>query len=226
MDQDTPIRRSATCEKLPIRRERHAGNGEIGDLLPSNQRQRRTCYALCHILHPVSAACTGFLRIYSDCTSYRRRRMHLQGLPGNFSHSLKCGLNWSLGGGCGLLVKIIKISRPGSELGRFDGLAPIPVQTVQVYPSCPLTLDDSATLNFATLDYLVWNFPETAPIPAKFEGGAPISVQILLRTNLANLPYPRNALRGCSQGSFGEKGVVLGPFCWHFPPKVAKLFKN
>ena len=29
---------------------------EIGNLLPNNQRQRRTCYALCHILYPVAAA--------------------------------------------------------------------------------------------------------------------------------------------------------------------------
>jgi len=28
---------------------------EIGNLLPNNQRQRRTCYALCHILYHVSA---------------------------------------------------------------------------------------------------------------------------------------------------------------------------
>ena len=27
-------------------------------LLPNNQRQRRTCYAVCHILHPVSAVTT------------------------------------------------------------------------------------------------------------------------------------------------------------------------
>jgi len=26
---------------------------ESGDLLPTSQRQRRTCYALCHILYPV-----------------------------------------------------------------------------------------------------------------------------------------------------------------------------
>ena len=26
--------------------------GEIGNLLPNNQRQCRTCYALCHILYP------------------------------------------------------------------------------------------------------------------------------------------------------------------------------
>ena len=31
---------------------------EIGNLLPRNQRQRRTCYALCHILYTVSAAHT------------------------------------------------------------------------------------------------------------------------------------------------------------------------
>ena len=28
---------------------------QIGDLLPNNQRQRRTCYALCRTLYPVSA---------------------------------------------------------------------------------------------------------------------------------------------------------------------------
>ena len=32
----------------------------IGNLLPNNQRQRRTCYALCHILYPVSAALASF----------------------------------------------------------------------------------------------------------------------------------------------------------------------
>ena len=34
------------------------GAREIGNLLPNNQRQRRTCYELCHILYPVSAAHT------------------------------------------------------------------------------------------------------------------------------------------------------------------------
>ena len=29
---------------------------EFGDLLPNNQRQRRTCYTLCHILYPVIRA--------------------------------------------------------------------------------------------------------------------------------------------------------------------------
>ena len=36
---------------------------EIGNLLPNNQRQRRTCYALCHILYPVSAAHTSIFRM-------------------------------------------------------------------------------------------------------------------------------------------------------------------
>ena len=31
---------------------------EIGNLLPNNRRQRCTCYALCNILYPVSAALT------------------------------------------------------------------------------------------------------------------------------------------------------------------------
>ena len=35
---------------------------EIGDLSPKNQRQRRACYALCHILYPVSAAHVSIFR--------------------------------------------------------------------------------------------------------------------------------------------------------------------
>ena len=43
---------------------------EIGNLLPSNQRQRRTCYALCHILYPVSAAFASFFWMDSISTSF------------------------------------------------------------------------------------------------------------------------------------------------------------
>ena len=44
---------------------------EIGNLLPNNRRQRRTCYALCHILCPVSAAHTSIFRMDSNSTSYQ-----------------------------------------------------------------------------------------------------------------------------------------------------------
>ena len=43
---------------------------EIGNLLPNNRRQRRTCYALCHLLYPVSAAQASILRMDSNSTSY------------------------------------------------------------------------------------------------------------------------------------------------------------
>jgi len=43
---------------------------EIGNLLPNIQRQRCTCYALCHILYPVSAALTSIFRMDSNSTSY------------------------------------------------------------------------------------------------------------------------------------------------------------
>ena len=43
---------------------------EIGNLLPNNRRQRRTCYALCHLLYPVSAAQTSIFRMDSNSTSY------------------------------------------------------------------------------------------------------------------------------------------------------------
>ena len=43
---------------------------EIGNLLPNNQRQCRPCYALCHILFPVSAAHVNIFRMGSNSTSY------------------------------------------------------------------------------------------------------------------------------------------------------------
>ena len=43
---------------------------QIGNLLPNNRRQRRTCYASCHILYPVSAAHTSIFRMDSSSTSY------------------------------------------------------------------------------------------------------------------------------------------------------------
>ena len=45
---------------------------EIGNSLPNNRRQRRTCYAMCHILYPVSAAHTSIFRMDSNFTSYRK----------------------------------------------------------------------------------------------------------------------------------------------------------
>ena len=38
--------------------------------MPNKQRQRRTCYAMCHILYPVSAALTSIFRMDSNSTSY------------------------------------------------------------------------------------------------------------------------------------------------------------
>jgi hypothetical protein len=42
----------------------------IDHSLPSNQRQCRTCYALCHLLYPVSAAHTSIFRTDFNSTSY------------------------------------------------------------------------------------------------------------------------------------------------------------
>ena len=49
-----------------------AGLREIGNLLPNNRRPRRTCYALCHTLYPVSAAHTSIFRMDSNSTCYCR----------------------------------------------------------------------------------------------------------------------------------------------------------
>ena len=57
-----PRTRFATSHPAPER--------EIGNLLRNNRRQRRTCYALCHILYSVSAAHTSIFRMDSNSTSY------------------------------------------------------------------------------------------------------------------------------------------------------------
>ena len=44
---------------------------EIDNLLPNNQRQRLTCYILCHIQYPVSAAHTSTFRMGLNPTSSR-----------------------------------------------------------------------------------------------------------------------------------------------------------
>ena len=51
--------------------------GEIGVSFPNNRRQRRTCYALCHILYPVSAAHASIFRIDSISTTYNGFDLHL-----------------------------------------------------------------------------------------------------------------------------------------------------
>ena len=65
---------------------------EIGNLLPNHRRQRRTCYALCHILYPVSAAHTSIFRMDSNSTSYLSLKVHTCPTclpPQNFEASLK-----------------------------------------------------------------------------------------------------------------------------------------
>ena len=51
----------------------HPACGEIGNLLPNNRRQCRTCYASCHILYPVSAAHTSIFRMNSNTTSCKHQ---------------------------------------------------------------------------------------------------------------------------------------------------------
>ena len=63
---------------------------EIGDLLPNNQRQRRTCYALCHMLYPVSAAHTSIFRMDSNSTSYLTECKYMRGAVHNTDSLATC----------------------------------------------------------------------------------------------------------------------------------------
>jgi len=70
---------------LQLKQQRHLR--EIGNLLPNNRRQRRTCYALCYILYPVSTAHTSIFRMDSNSTSYERH-LNLLGLLSCLPHRL------------------------------------------------------------------------------------------------------------------------------------------
>ena len=77
---------------------------EIGNLLPNNRRQRRTCYALCHILYPVSAAHTSILRMDSNSTSYTYPRNPMGALISEVPQQVRSHWRggwwwWSRGGG-------------------------------------------------------------------------------------------------------------------------------
>ena len=62
---------------------------EIDNLLPNSRRQRRTCYALCHILYPVSAAHTSIFRMDSNSTSDNASvHHHYSLLRSLFCHSI------------------------------------------------------------------------------------------------------------------------------------------
>jgi hypothetical protein len=63
-------RRTPCRSRCAPRSGPRALSAEMGKLLPNNRRQRRTCYALCHILYPVSAAHTSIFRMDSNSTSY------------------------------------------------------------------------------------------------------------------------------------------------------------
>ena len=67
----------------PTRKASRQHLREMGNLLPNNQRQRRTCYSLCHILYPVSAAHMIIFRMDSNSTS------HLQN-PRNLASPIIC----------------------------------------------------------------------------------------------------------------------------------------
>ena len=63
------IRRTTRALVVVVALIEAAKSREIGSLLPNNRRQRRTCYALCHIRYPVSAAHTSIFRMDSNSTT-------------------------------------------------------------------------------------------------------------------------------------------------------------
>ena len=51
---------------MPLESGPSSHSREIGNLLTNNQRQRRTCYTVCHILYPVPAAHMSIVRMDSN----------------------------------------------------------------------------------------------------------------------------------------------------------------
>ena len=105
-DRDPP--RCAEAEHDHEKDRRKLGHGgldsvpahharEIGNLLPNNQRQRRTRYALCHILYPVSAALASFSRMDSISTSFGTTPGTTQHVrPQRFAFRVLCDANSAL----------------------------------------------------------------------------------------------------------------------------------
>jgi len=92
---------------------------EIGNLLPNNRRQRRTCYALCHLLSPVSAAHTSIFRMDSNSTSCTAGD---EGLFGPDRATFPLEREIFIGN---LLVRvhlIIEMSRPALRHGSLNSL--------------------------------------------------------------------------------------------------------
>ena len=65
-------RRARATSRGASRCTRRCAETDIVNLLPGNQRQRRTCYALYHILYPVWAAHMSIFWMDLNSTSYRR----------------------------------------------------------------------------------------------------------------------------------------------------------
>ena len=61
-----PRRGLFLVNEVPVYPCRFRAKREVGNLLPNNRRQRRTCYALCHILYtpcrPLIRAFSGWIR--------------------------------------------------------------------------------------------------------------------------------------------------------------------
>ena len=104
----------------------HRGR-EIGNLLPNNRHQRRTCYALCHILYPVSAALASFFRMDSISTSLHRGTSlrRTQALSGSYSRTLTRALS----------EPVVNLSVEVPSLHSFQGFLaqknPRPCRTLQ-----------------------------------------------------------------------------------------------
>ena len=71
LDRQQPSQKNQSSEPLACERE-------LCNLLLNNQRQRRTCHALCHILYPVSAAHTSIFLMNSVCEHVDGQRLDHQ----------------------------------------------------------------------------------------------------------------------------------------------------
>ena len=78
----SPIRKRPPPSALPP--SLGVASKEIGKILPNNQRQRRTCYALCRTLCTVSAAYMSFFLMNSNSTCYVALKHEL--LQGYLAH--------------------------------------------------------------------------------------------------------------------------------------------
>ena len=152
---------------------------ETGNLLPNNRRQRRTCYALCHILYPVSAAHTSIFRMDSNSTSYLLSWYLLLGQGRAFQCSRV--LEHS---DLGRLKEVLEFNAKPAGSGRTFHHLDVLQTTWHPCLSLP-SMDQGLARSFSLFFSLSRSRPFSLSLPLSLVLSPPLSLSLILSPSLA-----------------------------------------